>query len=337
MSVRKILLMDRPSYWGSEKQNLVKDLIPEIRKITQGFQIEYLDKQADLDSNETAKRTSITRDAITDVEIVVSFDLGKEALLKADKLKWLHILSAGVDHALYPELIEHHSTMTSSKGSGGIPMAETAIMLMLMLTKNATHYFKSQQQKQWQIRQNGELSGMTTGIIGLGHSGADLARKCKAFNMRTLGLRRTNQPCMDIDEMFTIDNLPQFLSQSDFLIITTPNTPETNSMIGVNELRIMKPTSYIIVTSRGGVINDDALIQALDQGLISGAALDAHTTEPLPPESPFWAYPNVIVTPHMAAGGQLIEERTHKILLDNFERYILGDNLLNIVDKKAGY
>jgi phosphoglycerate dehydrogenase-like enzyme len=91
------------------------------------------------------------------------------------------------------------------------------------------------------------------------------------------------------------------------------------------------------VTSRGGVINDNALIQALDQGLISGAALDAHTTEPLPPESPFWTYPNVIVTPHMAAGGQLIEERTHKILLDNFERYILGDNLLNIVDKKAGY
>ena len=109
MSVRKILLMDRPSYWGSERQHLVKDLIPEIRKITQGFQIEYLDMQADLDSNETTKRTLITRDAISDVEIVVSFDLGKEALLKANKLKWLHILSAGVDHALYPELIEHHS------------------------------------------------------------------------------------------------------------------------------------------------------------------------------------------------------------------------------------
>ena len=337
MDVRKILLMDRPLYWGSERQNLVKNLIPEIRKITQGFQIEYLDNQADLDSNETVSRTLMTRDAIKDAEIVVGFDLGKEALLKADKLKWLHILSAGVDHALYPELIEHHSTMTSSKGSGGIPMAETAIMLMLMLTKHATHYFKSQQHKQWQIRQNGELSDMTAGIIGLGHSGADLARKCKAFNMRTLGLRRTNQPCMNIDKMFTIDNLLQFLSQSDFLIITTPNTPETNSMIGVNELRIMKPTSYIIVTSRGGVIKDDALIQALDQGLISGAALDAHTTEPLPQESPFWTHPNVIVTPHVAAGGQLMEERTRKILLDNFERYMRGENLLNNVDKKAGY
>ena len=337
MDVRKILLMDRPSYWGSERQNLVKNLIPEIRKITHGFQIQYLDSQADLDSNETITRTRMTRDAIKDAEIVVCFDLGQEALLRADKLKWLHILSAGVDHALYPELIEHHATMTSSKGSGGIPMAETAIMLMLMLTKHAIHYIKAEQQKQWQIRQNGELSGMTAGIMGLGHSGADLARKCKAFNMRTLGLRRTNQSCMDIDKMFTTDNLHEFLSLSDFLIITTPNTPETNSMIGVNEIQIMKPTSYVIVTSRGGVIQDDALIQALDHGWIAGAALDAHTTEPLPPESPFWTNPNVIVTPHMAAGGQLIEERTRKILLDNFERYMRGENLLNIVDKKAGY
>jgi phosphoglycerate dehydrogenase-like enzyme len=337
MSVRKILLMDRPSYWGAARQHFIKDLIPEIREITQEFQIEYLDGQANLDSNETTKRTLMTRDSIKDVEIAVSFDLGKEALLRADKLKWIHILSAGVDHALYPELIQHQSTMTSSKGGGGIPMAETAMMLMLMLIKNVPHYFKSQQQKQWKILQNLELGGMTAGIIGLGHSGSELARKCKAFDMRTLGFRRTNQPCVFIDEMFTKDNLHHFLSESDFLIITAPNTPETNSMIGLNDLRIMKPTSYIIVTSRGGVINDDALIQALDQGFIAGAGLDAHTMEPLPPESPFWTYPNVIVTPHMAAGGQLMEERTRKILLDNFERYVLGKSLLNIVDKKAGY
>ena len=162
-------------------------------------------------------------------------------------------------------------------------MAETAIMLMLMLTKHAKHYFEAQQNKQWQIRQNGELGGMTAVILGLGHSGSDLARKCKAFNMRTLGLRRTNQSCMHIDEMFTQENMHQFLVQSDFLFITAPNTPETNGMVGINELRIMKPSSHIIVTSRGGIIEDDALIQALDQGLISGAALDAHTTEPLPP------------------------------------------------------
>jgi len=337
MSVRKILLMDRPSFWGSRRENLVRDLIPAIRKIAQGFQIQYLDAQADLDSNETDSRTLMTKDAIKGAEIVVSFDLGKEALILADKLKWLHILSAGVDHALYPELIQHHSIMTSSKGGGGIPMAETAIMLMLMLTKNAKHYFEAQQNKQWQIRQNGELGGMTAGILGLGHSGSDLARKCKAFNMRTLGLRRTNQSCMHIDEMFTQENMHQFLVQSDFLFITAPNTPETNGMVGINELRRMKPSSHIIVTSRGGIIEDDALIQALDQGLISGAALDAHTTEPLPPESPFWTYPNVIVTPHMAAGGQLIEQRTKEILLDNFERYLEGDKLRNIVDKRAGY
>ena len=235
-----MLLMDRPSFWGSGREDLVKNLIPEIRKISQEFQIEYLDGQADLDSNEANSRTLMTRDAIGGVEIVVSFDLGKEALISADRLKWVHILSAGVDHALYPELIQHRSTMTSSKGSGGIPMAETAIMLMLMLTKHATHYLQAQKNKQWQTCQNGDLGGMTAGIIGLGHSGSDLARKCKAFNMRTLGLRRANHPCLYIDEMFTQDNMHQFLGQSDFLIITAPNTPETNGMVGINELRIMK-------------------------------------------------------------------------------------------------
>ena len=337
MTARKILLMDRPSFFGAPKQHLVKDLVPEIRAVAHAFEVQYVEGQAELDSSEEAARTRITRDAIEGAEIVVSFDLGREALIRANKLKWIHILSAGVDHVLYPELIESPVTITSAKGSGGIPMAETALMLMLMLTKHAVHYLDAQRAKSWQFRQNGELNGMTVGIIGLGHSGADLARKCKAFHMRTLGLRRTDKPCPDIDEMFASDRLHEFLGQSDFVAITTPRTPETSGMLGEAELRAMKPTAYLVVTSRGGVAEDGALLRALDEGWIAGAALDAHTVEPLPPDSPFWTAPNAIVTPHAAAGGPGGEGRMRTGLLDNLHRYIRGEPLLNLVDKKAAY
>ena len=337
MTARKILLMDRPSFWGAPRQHLVKDLVPEVSEAAHGFEVHYLEGQAALDPGEEAARTMLTRDAIEDAEIVVSFDLGREALMRANKLKWLHFLSAGVDHALYPELVESPITITAGKGSGGIPMAETAMMLMLMFAKNVAHYMDAQREKSWRFRQNGELNGMTVGIIGLGHSGADLARKCKAFHMRTLGLRRTGKPCPDIDEMFTRDRLHEFLGQSDFVAITVPRTPETSGMLGEAELRAMKPTAYLVVTSRGGLAQDVALLRALEEGWIAGAALDGHTVEPLPPDSPFWTAPNTVVTPHMAATGQGGEGRMRAVLLDNLRRYVRGEPLLNQVDKKAGY
>ena len=227
--------------------------------------------------------------------------------------------------------------ITSSKGSGGIPMAESAMMLMLMLVKNARHYLKAQEAHHWEGRSNRELTGATVGVIGLGHSGADLARKCKAFHTRVLGLRRSGAPCPDVDEMFGRDRLHEFLVQCDFVVVTTPRTADTAGMLGEAELKAMKPTAYLVVTSRGGVTEDAALLRALREGWIAGAALDAHTEEPLSPDSPFWDAPNTIVTPHAAAGGQHGVERAAEAFLDNLGRYRRGEGLRNVVDKQAGY
>ena len=158
---------------------------------------------------------------------MVAFDLGREALARADRLQWVHILSAGVEHTLYPELIDSPVVLTAAKGSGGIPMAEFAVLQMLLWNKNALHYLEAQRRREWDLRANGELNNMTVGIIGLGFSGADLARKCQAFHMRVLGLRRTPTPCPDVDEMFTHERLHEFLTRSDFVVVTTPVTPET--------------------------------------------------------------------------------------------------------------
>ena len=216
-------------------------------------------------------------------------------------------------------------------------MAEFAMMLMLMLCKNARYYLDAQKAHQWTTAIPEELTGSTVGIIGLGSSGSDLARKCKAFHMRVLGLRRSDIPCPDVDITYTHERLHEMLAESDFVVVTAPMTPETRGMLSEAEFRVMKRNAYFIVTSRGGIAQDEALLKALREGWIAGAGLDDHIIEPLPPDSPFWSLPNVIVTPHIGAGGHGGARRAMDVFLGNLRRYIRGEEMLTLVDKKAGY
>ena len=336
-SKRRILTMDRPRFWGAPKMQMMEKLLPEIRAAAPDFEVHYLEEQAELEADDEATRTRLTRNAIPGAEVVVAFDLAPAALAQADSLKWLHILSAGVEHTLYPELIDSPVVVTAAKGSGGIPMAEWAMMQMLLWNKNMLHYLDAQRRQTWDPADNGELNNMTVGIIGLGFSGADLARKCQAFHMRVLGLRRTDAPCPDVDEMFTRDRLHDFLARADFVVVTTPVTPGTRGLLGEAEFRAMKPTAYFVVTSRGGVAQDEALLRALNEGWIAGASLDAHTVEPLPPDSLFWTAPNAITTPHAASSGPGGLGRLEEIFLDNLRRYVRGQPLRATVDKQGGY
>lgn len=303
----------------------VSDRADELRAAALGFVVRFFD----------------TRDALEDdignAEIVATLGLSNEALQRAGKLQWLHDWGAGVDKVMFPELLKHPVVMTCTKGSGGIPMAEWAMMLMLMWSKSAPHYLQASRDRLWARKSHRELNGMTVGIIGLGHSGADLAQKCKAFHMRVLGMRRSNQPCRYVDELFTAENIQELLNQSDFVVVTTPLTPETKGMIGTRELQAMKPESYLIVTSRGGIVDDSALIQALHEERIAGAGLDAHSVEPLPADSPFWGLSNTFISPHCSAIGQGLGVRGAEIFIENVRRYASGAPLMNVVDKQAGY
>jgi|GEM_PF-2535448 phosphoglycerate dehydrogenase-like enzyme len=269
--MKTILAMDRPSFWGSPPMSLVLDMVPDMQAAAPDRDIVYLERQRELDFEEEVERTRLTAESISGVEIVASFDLGLDALRRADKLKWLHIWSAGIDHLLYSELVDHPVIITSAKGSGGIPMSEFAMFMMLMWAKHGPHYLDAQQDRRWDIKHNLELNGSTVGIIGLGNSGADLAHKCKAFHMSVLGLRRSDTPCPDVDEMYTHDRIQQFLEQCDFVVVTTPVTDETRGLLGEAEFKTMKSSAIFIVTSRGGVADDDALLKALNEGWIAGA------------------------------------------------------------------
>jgi len=206
-----------------------------------------------------------------------------------------------------------------------------------MLNRNALRWVRAQEAHRWERGAHPELNGMTCGIIGLGYSGQDLALKCQAFHMRVLGIRRTPQPTPNVDVLFTHDQLHTFLGESDFVVVTAPKTPDTEGMLGVAEFRAMKPTAYYICFSRGGIADDAALLQALQDGWIAGAGLDAHGEEPLPPDSPFWDASNTIVTPHNGATTPATRQRGVDIFVENLRRYQAGEPLLNVIDKHAGY
>jgi phosphoglycerate dehydrogenase-like enzyme len=268
---------------------------------------------------------------------VVAGNIGPQALARATRLRWVQTWAAGPDNLMYPEMVDSPVVCTSSKGNGAIPLAEHAMMLMLMLNRDARRWLHSQAENRWERFYHAELNGLTCGIIGLGYSGQDLALKCQAFHMRVLGMRRTPQPTANVDDVIPRERLHELLRASDFIVMTAPRTPETEGMLGEAEFRAMKPTAYYICFSRGGIADDGALLRALKEGWIAGAGLDAHGEEPLPPDSPFWRLPNTIITPHNGATTLFTRQRGIDIFVENLRRFQAGQLLINIIDKQAGY
>jgi len=298
--------------------------LAELRSIAPNADISFYEKQGDMEA------------AVADADIVAG-QLSAEALARGERLKWVHSWAAGPNTQLYPEFVASPVVLTCSKGNGAIPLAEHAMMLMLMLNRNAMRWVEGHRDRKWDPFFHGELNGSTVGIIGAGYSGVDLALKAKAFHMRVLGLRRNNRPTENFDRMYSRDQLHEFLGECDFVVVTAPKTPETTDMLGEAEFRAMKPSAFYVCFSRGGVANDEALLKAITEGWIAGAGLDAHGVEPLPSDSPFWTAPNTIITPHNGATTLATKARGYQIFAHNLKRYVAGEDLINIVDKQMGY
>lgn len=268
---------------------------------------------------------------------VIAGNVRPTGLARAARLQWLQSWAAGPNEVLYPEMVASPVTVTCCKGNGAIPLAEHAMMLMLMLNRNAMRWIRAQDDHRWDRFPHPELNGLTCGIIGLGHSGQDLALKAKAFHMRVLGVRRSNTPTPNVDRLYPREQLHDVLGQSDFVVVTAPRTPETTGMLGEAEFHAMKQSAYFVCFSRGGIADDAALLRALREGWIAGAGIDAHAQEPLPSDSPFWSAPNTIITPHNGATTPKTRQRGVDIFVENLKRYTAGQPMLNVVDKHAGY
>ncbi|KAF3889890.1 MULTISPECIES: D-2-hydroxyacid dehydrogenase [Nostocales] len=312
--------------------DIVEDLKPQLPS---DVNVVRLDSDGNIDGD------------ATDAEVYFSWFLLKPTILNtvleaAPKLRWHHAPNAGVDRILTPTNLEQYLkrdiTLTNGAGVHSIPIAEFAIAFMLAHAKHLRELYDLQDQHLWKrgfpIR---ELLDSTLLIIGAGGIGQEIAARAKAFGMRILGSRRDPQALPNFDKIVGADEWRSLLSESDYVVVATPLTPETRGLIDEAALQAMRPDTYLINIARGGVVDEPALIKALQEGWIAGAGLDTVLTEPLPPESPLWSLPNVFLTPHCTGHSPRVKERTLALFLDNLERYRTGRSLRNVVDKKAGY
>jgi len=279
-------------------------------------------------------------DLLSGAEIIYGFRLPENVIARSPKLKWFQTMSAGVDRFLDNEFRRSSVIMTSVSGIHATPISEFVMGLMLMLAKQAPLAFRQRQQKQWQPFLASVLRSKTVGVVGLGHIGREVARLAKAFGMRVVATRRSarkSQRARYVDRLFAREHLSDLLSESDYVVLTLPLTAETYRIIGEAELRRMKPTAYLINVARGNLVDEKALVRALEEHRIAGAGLDVFAMEPLSQDSPLWDFPDVIISPHIAGGMEDYVARATALFCENLRRYLDGRRLINVVDKKRGY
>jgi phosphoglycerate dehydrogenase-like enzyme len=254
-------------------------------------------------------------------------------------LRWVQLASHGLDH-LPDDLRAGGVTITTSQGAFDGPIAEYVLMLMLMLAKRAPRLVAQQQKEEWKyFSEAQEMAGLTLGLVGFGSIGRRVARYARALGLRVIATRRSAQgtPDPDADEMVPPSRLGWLLEQSDFVVVAVPLTALTRGLIGGRELGLMKPTAFLINVSRGTVVDEGALVRALREKKLGGAALDVFQQEPLPPGSPFWKMENVIVSPHMSGRAGDIWGKANRLFMENLRRYVRGEPLLNVFDPARGY
>lgn len=279
-------------------------------------------------------------EVLADTDAVIGWGHYDTALLSAaPKLRWVHTFGAGIDRILNPELIEGDVVVTNNAGVRGPNIAEHLLGMMLGFARRIPDYARSQMQHEWNRDRNVfEIGGQTAAVIGLGDIGQHFAWRANALGMRVIGLRRVRSELpRGVEKVYPPEQLHELLAEADHVIISAPLTPLTHHLFGAAEFAAMKPTAYIYNIGRGRIIDQDALIAALESGEIAGAGLDVTTPEPLPSDSPLWAMPNVLITCHSAGSTPYNWPRGLEIVIDNIDRFQRGEELRNVVDKRAGY
>lgn len=280
---------------------------------------------------------------LPDTDIFVGFTLTPDQLAVAKNLRWIHVTAAGVAQLMRPDVRTRDITITNSRGIHAIPMAEHTMGLLIALARKSPACIQFQEQHRWAQQEiwesrPSELHGATLVIVGFGAIGSELARRARAFGMRVWAVTRSGRADLSLaDGVFPASELARALPEADYLVLAAPDTPSTRHMIGAEQLAAMKPSACLVNIARGSLVDERAMIKALENGTIAAAALDVAEKEPLPPESPLWNAKNVLITPHTSSVSDQLWPRQTKLLLENLERWFSGRELINLVDFTRGY
>ncbi|MDI3298667.1 MAG: D-2-hydroxyacid dehydrogenase [Bacillota bacterium] len=286
-------------------------------------------------------------EALASVEVVVAGGNSRLAPLlpHLPRLAWVHAASAGVDRLVEPlreaARAGRRILLTNASGTNAVPIAEHVILLILALARRLPEYVRQQQERLWRPHGARELQGSTLVVAGYGAIGREVARRAHGLGMRVLGLRRRAAPGGEGDGWAERIAGPEaaraFFAEADYLLLALPRTPETEHYLDAEKIGWLPQRAVVVNVGRGALVDEAALLEALRAGRIAGAALDVFEREPLPAESPLWAEPRLLITPHVAWASPETPRRGAELFADNLRRYLAGEPLRNPVELEAAY
>jgi len=276
-------------------------------------------------------------DRLYDCDILIGFGpgLNDEIFERNKNLKFVQSLGTGVDGIADRPGLNKSVPVASMRGMHGPQMSELAFMVMLSLNRNFPKTIENQKNHVWDRWEPRVLYKKTVGLLGVGMIAEDMAKRCKAFDMKVVGISNSSRAVENVDEMRGRDNLAKAVEDLDYLIVLAPMTPENKNLIDAKILAAMKPSAYLVNIARGGILDDAAIMEALKSGSLAGAALDVFEQEPLPSDSPFWDVPNLIITPHNAGMSETYAEQAMPIIEANLRAFLAGkpEDMVNAVER----
>lgn len=314
----------------------MKILVMEELDDQQLCQIQTISDQIEVVFMGTQKETL---EVMPDVEAIFG-SMNREMFKRAEKLRWVQTWGAGVDGMLFSEFVESGIMLTSAKGIVGIHLAEQAIALLLGITRGiAWAVRKPDWNQRMPIRKaSWELSDRTMGIVGLGGTGKALAIRAHAFGMHILAVDPEDVEAPEcVNACWKMDRFFDLLEVSDVVAVCAPLTLETEGMFNKDAFRCMQNHALLINVTRGKIVDEKSLMEALKQGQIGGVGLDVTPQEPLPENHPLWKMENALISPHVAGGSPNRQDRIVELFCKNLKRFLKGEPLLSLIDKKKGY
>ena len=280
------------------------------------------------------------KNTIAEADVLMALDLPLGIREWATRLRWVQAIGAGIGQ-LEPAMLKAKGIMlTNAAGVASAPIAEFAVGRLLEVWKDIRLLERQQKDHHWQMHQGLLVKGKTIGIVGLGAIGRDVARRARAFETTVLGNRRSAQPGdtdPDVDELYSLEGLDEMLARCDAVVLSAPQTPETIDLFDAERFGWLKPGAVLVNVGRGSIIDEDALVDALESGQVGAAVLDVTREEPLPADSPLWDAPNMYLSPHCSTAREGYNEALMELFCDNLERFLAGTPLRNVVDPDRGY
>lgn len=293
----------------------------------------------DLEAGESELSDELVR-ALGDAEVMFTMNAPLRLPDLAPRLRWIQAIGSGVGQFVPSRLPDGNITLTNAAGIGAVPIAEWVLARVLSVYKRLDRHAEQQRQRMWAPAFGALLEGQTALIVGLGAIGTAVAVRLRAFGVRVIGVRRSWTPAMvadDVDEIVGPAALHEALARADIVVVAAPGTAENADMFDAAAFGAMKPGAVFVNVARGSLVDEEALVAALESGRLRAACLDVTREEPLPVDSPLWTTKHLSISPHSSASADRYLERVTELFYDNFARYVRGEPLRNVVDLANGY